>query len=321
LYSTIKKPEGLPARVISVGNLTLGGTGKTPATIAIACEARRRGLNPCILTRGYRGSGKGPCLVTMGNKPLIGPSEAGDEAYLMAEKLKDVAIVKDHDRHRGGIYFLDNLKSRIPNPKSQIIFILDDGFQHWKLKRDIDIVLIDSSSPLKEEHLLPEGRLREPLSALERADIIVLTKIEDAEDRLISDNIELIRRYNPSSPVYRAYFRPSGLIDIKGNIEDTDRLKGNRVYAFAGIANPSHFRSMLISLGADLTGFRRFMDHHNYTENDLRDIEKDAKGFEIITTEKDMVKLKNSGRLDNLHALRIEFTIDQDFYDRIFNSH
>jgi len=321
LYSTIKKPKELPAGVISIGNLTTGGTGKTPAVMAIAGEAKKRGLIPCILTRGYRGKGRVPLSVTAGEGPLIGPSEAGDEAYLMAERLNGVAIIKDPDRHRGGVYFLDSLKSRIPEPESQVIFILDDGFQHWRLKRDLDIVLIDSSVYLKDQKLLPHGRLREPLNALKRADIIVFTKIEGIEEEIITENMELVRRYNPSAPLYHAHFRPIGLIDIRGDVHDMDILKGKGIYAFAGIASPSHFRAMLLSLGIDIIGFRGFRDHHSYTERDLKEIERDANGAEMVTTEKDMVKLKGLVKLDNLYALRIEFIIEHGFYDLIFGNH
>jgi len=316
LYSTIRRPRGLPVRVISVGNLTLGGTGKTPATMAIAREAKKRGLWPCILTRGYRGRAKGPCFVTMGDRPLMGPAEAGDEAYMMAGLLRGVPIVKGADRYRAGRFLLEHLPEYID--PSKMLLILDDGFQHWGLKRDVDIVLVDSSCHLDEQRLFPEGRLREPLRALERADIIVLTKLEGTEPRVIAENVEVIKRYNPSSPVYTAYFVPVCLVDAEGDTGDVGRLGHRRVYAFAGIANASHFRSMLLSLGADVVGFRRFRDHHKYTEADLKEIEEEAGGLDIITTEKDMVRLKGLRRLDNLFALRIEFTVERDFYNLIF---
>ncbi len=318
IYSYIGKPQNLPAKVISVGNLTLGGTGKTPATIAIATKARIQGFKPCILTRGYRGSVKGPCFVTMGNQPLMCPFEAGDEAYLMAERLKGVTIVKGADRYRAGLLAIESLKSRITDHGSRIIFILDDGFQHWSLKRDVDIVLIDSTRLISKERLFPEGRLREPLYTLRRADIIVLTKTEQSEDNIISENINVIRRYNPSAPLYRASFRAEGLVDLSGRGYGLQKLKGKGIYAFAGIANPSHFKSMLTSLGADIVKFRVFRDHHAYKIKDIDEIDREAGGLDIITTEKDMVKIKAIKALDNLYALRIEFSVEEEFYNQLF---
>jgi len=316
VYSYIKRPKKLPAKVISVGNLTLGGTGKTPATISIAMEAKRHGLKPCILTRGYRGSVSGPCFVTKGKGALVNPYEAGDEAFLMAERLDGIPVIKDRDRYRAGMFMFENpLEEESP---TETLFILDDGFQHWALQRDIDIVLIDSTYPLESQHLFPKGNLREPLNALERADIIVLTKTELAESSVISENMAIIKKYNPSAPVYRASYRASALVNALGRSGDPQRLKGKKVYAFAGIGNPSHFRSLLISLGADVVKFKRFRDHYFYKQKDLEEMRREASGLEIITTEKDMVKLRELRLPENIHALRIEFSVEKEFYNQLF---
>ncbi|MBS1111922.1 MAG: lpxK, partial [Nitrospirae bacterium] len=152
----LKKPKTLPYKVISIGNITLGGTGKTPAVIALAEEAKRRGFQPCILTRGYKGKAKGPCFVTKGEEPLLDVSQAGDEAYLMSEALSGVVIIKCADRYEGGMFALN---SQLLTLNSQLIFILDDGFQHCQLNRDKDIVLIDATNPFDNGKLFPEGRL------------------------------------------------------------------------------------------------------------------------------------------------------------------
>ncbi|GAB4539976.1 MAG: tetraacyldisaccharide 4'-kinase [Thermodesulfovibrionia bacterium] len=317
-YSHIKCPRQLPARVISVGNLTLGGTGKTPCVIAIANEALKRGIRPCILTRGYKGDARGTCLVTRGDGPLVTPSESGDEAFLMAERLRGAMVVKDPDRYRGGRYILDHIKSIITRPESQIVFILDDGFQHIQLKRDIDIVLIDSTVSLSKERLFPAGRLREPISGLSRADIIVLTKTEQAREDILSENREIILRYKPTAPLYYSQYKLGGVVDPSGNIRGDYDLRNKRVYAFAGIADPSHFESMLLSIGADIVKFKTFRDHHIYTINDVDRIMEEARGLDIITTEKDMVKVKGIRQLDNLYALRIEFLIEDGFYNKLF---
>jgi tetraacyldisaccharide 4'-kinase len=145
-YGT-KTQKRLPARVISIGNITLGGTGKTPAAIALTYEAKQRGFAPCILTRGYGGKAKGPCFVSRGEGPLLNAYDAGDEAFLMAEKLKGIPVVKGPDRYEAGMFALRNLRVQTAHSQSEWIFILDDGFQHWGLFRDMDILLLDGMNP------------------------------------------------------------------------------------------------------------------------------------------------------------------------------
>ena len=151
----LKSRKRLPAKVISVGNITVGGTGKTPAVIAIARKAKEYGYLPCILTRGYRGSAKGPCFVSRGEGPLLGVDEAGDEPVLMAERLTGVPIVKGSDRYEAGMFALDCLDS------PSLLFILDDGFQHRALHRDVDVLLIDGMNPVPSQgsdfHQIPAG--------------------------------------------------------------------------------------------------------------------------------------------------------------------
>ena len=174
-YNDLKNQKKLPHKVISIGNITVGGTGKTPATIAIAEEAKKQGFVPIILTRGYKGKTKGPCFVSKGEEPLLNEEDAGDEPLLMAEKLKGVPIVKGESRYDAGMFALSSLPLALrPN-----IFILDDGFQHWKLFRDKDILLIDGKNPFGNKRLLPIGQLREPVSAISRADIVVITKMDN----------------------------------------------------------------------------------------------------------------------------------------------
>jgi tetraacyldisaccharide 4'-kinase len=170
-YAYFKKPDKLPAKVISIGNLTLGGTGKTPAVISIAQEAKKRGFTPCVLARGYKGKAKETCFISKGEKPLLNSREAGDEAYLMAEILKGMPVVKGKNRYEAGKLALENFQS-------EILFILDDGFQHWRLHRDIDVLLIDATDPFGNEKLFPEGIMREPFSAIRRAHFIVITKAD-----------------------------------------------------------------------------------------------------------------------------------------------
>jgi tetraacyldisaccharide 4'-kinase len=282
------KPNRLPAKVICVGNLTLGGTGKTPAVIAIAREAKKMDLNPCILTRGYKGKAPDISFVSRGEGPLMGPIEAGDEAYLMADTLKSVTVIKGNDRFRAGIAAFDNAQLAIVNLQAPTFFILDDGFQHWKLHRDVDVVLIDATNPFGNERLFPEGIMREPFDALKRAHIIV------------------------------ASHSPAGLRNASGDVTGLELLRGKRFYAFSGIANPVYFQSILVKCGAHIVESKNFRDHHDYKQSDIDKIKSDAMGLDIITTEKDLVKLRGLDNTDNIRALKIEFSIEQDFYDNLF---
>ncbi len=317
-YDHLRKPNRLPAKVISIGNITLGGTGKTPAVIALAREASKRGLNPCVLTRGYKGKSKDTCFISKGDGPLLNAEQAGDEAFLMAETLRGVPIVKGSDRFRAGIMALEYDQLAIINLPQSRLFLLDDGFQHWRLHRDIDVLLIDATNPFGNGRLFPEGTMREPFSALERADIILITKSDVATDGAVLDITDEIRKYS-NAPVFRAFHKTVAVISNSGETEGTETLDTKKVYAFSGIANPAYFQASLRSIGAEIIGSRKFRDHHLYTQKEIDEIRKDAGDHMIITTEKDLVKLRDLNIPENISALKIEFSVDKDFYDHIFN--
>jgi tetraacyldisaccharide 4'-kinase len=312
-------PDKLPAKVISIGNLTLGGTGKTPAVISVAQSALKRGCHPIILTRGYRGKARDMSFVSRGDGPLLSPIEAGDEAYLMAELLKGVPVVKGANRHKSGLMALDSLKSNIQNGGSKTIFILDDGFQHWKLYRDVDVLLIDGTNPFGNGKLFPEGILREPFNAIERAHIIVITKADMASENSRAAIIQKIKKYNMKAPIFTASHKLTGRVSLSEENRGLDTLRNKRIYVFSGIANPSYFKSTLKSTGARIVKFRQFRDHHMYKNKDMDEIKSEALGLDIVTTEKDLVKLKDLDIPDNLSALKIEFSIDDEFYDTLFS--
>lgn len=317
-YTHFLKPNTLPAKVICIGNLTLGGTGKTPAVIAVTQEAKKRGHNPCILTRGYRGKTKDISFVSKGEKPLLSPIEAGDEAYLMASILKSVPIIKGKDRFRAGIAALDNSRHAIVNLQAPTLFILDDGFQHWKLHRDVDVVLIDATNPFGNKKLFPEGIMREPFDALSRAHIIVITKSDMVIQGAIQAIKRKIKRYNHEAPIFTASHKPTGLVDIAGKTRGIDALRDKRIYAFSGIANPVYFQSSLLKCGARIVDFKKFRDHHIYKQSDIDEIKIGALGLDIVTTEKDIIKLKELDIPDSLSALKIEFSINAEFYDTLY---
>jgi tetraacyldisaccharide 4'-kinase len=310
----LKKPGTLPAKVISVGNITLGGTGKTPLVISIALEMKKRHRKPCVLTRGYKGRVKDTRLSTQDMKTFSDAMLVGDEAALMACRLGDIPIVKDKNRFLGGIFALGQL-----GPNAVDVFILDDGFQHWALTRDIDILLIDATNPFGNGRLFPEGTLREPLESLGRADVIVISKSDMVREDVITVIEKKIKQYNSEAPVYTAHFDPASLVDVSGTLHNLDNLKNRKAYVFSALANPYYFESMLKSQGIDIVKSRKFRDHHYYTQRDVNTIEKEAGEVNIITTEKDMVKLRKLTVQMNMYSLRVDFVIDRGFYNRVFD--
>jgi len=294
-------------RVISVGNLTLGGTGKTPAVIAIAEEALRRGFRPCVLTRGYRGRIRKPVIVSKGNGPLCSPFDAGDEAFLLAERLRGVEVIKAADRYAG------SLLSEKAN-----LFILDDGFQHWRLHRDHDILLVDSLDPFGNGRLFPLGKLRELPREAGRADTIVITRSSGEEGEIVSE----LRKYNGRARFYTAGVRPTWIVMHNGELLPAPELYRKRVFAFCGIGNPGSFIQSVLRFGVYMVGFRSFRDHHVYSDDDITRIRQEAvrtRADWVLMTEKDLVKLNRFKLPNNFAALRIDFEIESDFYDNIFN--
>jgi tetraacyldisaccharide 4'-kinase len=312
----LRKLRRLPARVISVGNITTGGTGKTPAVIALAEEAARRGLRPCVLTRGYGGKWKNTCMVS----PGMSAADVGDEPLLMARRLDGMPVVKDPDRYRGAMYALENVE---PPPD---VFLLDDGFQHRALHRDVDILLISARDPLYKGRLLPMGLLREPVKEIRRADFIVVTKISGVEE---AELYGIIAKYNKDAPVFVADHVPSVIVRAASEERmGIEQLLGRDVFAFCGIAEPGHFIDLLRKEGAVVRGMKEYRDHFAFRRKDLEVMRQEAGkcGAEwIITTEKDIMRIKGGGYPlpDNLFSLGIEFAIKSDiekeFYGLVFD--
>lgn len=289
----------LPCAVVSVGNITVGGTGKTPVTIYLANYFQSAGKKVVILSRGYGGSGtkKGAMVVSDGVKILLGPAEAGDEPYLMAERLKGVPVVISPDRVKGGRMAVERF--------APDVILLDDGYQHIRLRRDVNILLVDSIEGFGNGFLLPRGILREPLGGLKRADAAMVKG-----GNLRRQDKELLKEYG--IPALPFEYRPSAVIELRIGAEfDIEMLKDKRVLAVAGVANPNPFFKSIEKLGSHVTGTLAYPDHHAYTAGDIDDIEKAAKGADVVlTTEKDAVKLKSlSGARLPIYALRIEVEI------------
>ncbi len=323
-YYSVMRQKRLPCKVISIGNITVGGTGKTPATIAVAEEAQRRGLKPVILTRGYKGRANGPCFVTTGEAPLLSVKDAGDEPVLMAEKLRGVPIIKGRNRFEAGMFALRKLNIG-DDELSAHVFILDDGFQHRALYRNRDIVLIDYENPFANNLLLPLGRLREPAGSLNRADIIVVTRAAGniRQDNGAKDNVmKAVRHYNPQSAIFFAEHIAVSCGFRSGEEKPAGWLSGRKVFGFCALASPDAFRRTLVELGVEVCGFRAYRDHFQYMQQDISEIIKAAKqsGAEwIVTTEKDIIKARNLDLSDHISVLKIMFSVEDGFFDKVFN--
>lgn len=290
--------HNLPAKVVSVGNLTAGGTGKTPVTIFLAEFFRNDGKRVAVLSRGYRGRARGASVVSDGKAVLMGPLDAGDEPYLMAARLPGVPVIVCPDRVKGGRLAIERF--------SPHVLVLDDAFQHVRLERDVNILVLDSKEGFGNGYMLPRGMLREPVSALRRADF-ALVKGGPPEGRAL----EALRKY--SIPYLPFTYRPASAYNVdSGKGAPLDALRGRKVASVAGIANPASFNRTLAELGCTVTAALEFPDHHRYTESDARAIEGVAAGAEmIITTEKDGVKLKGLVRSVPLLALSIAVEVEK----------
>jgi tetraacyldisaccharide 4'-kinase len=273
--------------VISVGNVAAGGTGKTPFVLWLAGELATRGLAPAILTRGYGRSSRGPIVVSDGAGVLVPVGVSGDEAAVLARAMSGVA---DADRGRGAA------RALALKPATSV-FLLDDGFSHVALARNVDVVLLDATAPDAGGALLPEGRLREPLSSLARADVIVVTKCEQADPAVAA---ALAARYAPGVPVYRAETEVTGIVDARGAPVRRLDLPGPTLAAVAGLARPDAFFATLRSLGISPAAEISFPDHARYGPGQLDRLAREAAASgatAVVTTDKDAVKLEGRSPL------------------------
>ncbi|HLE17900.1 MAG TPA: tetraacyldisaccharide 4'-kinase [Syntrophales bacterium] len=315
--SGILPSKKLPCRVISIGNITTGGTGKTPTVIMLAIMLKAAGYRPAVLSRGYgRKNTKVIKIVSDGRNIRTDHDEAGDEAFLIAVMLPEIPIVVGSDRYLAGRRAIEEF--------SADILILDDGFQHRRLYRDIDILLLNHARPVGNSHLLPCGSLREQLKALKRADIVLLTG-SSPEGNMGPDSPPPLAPFLHDFPnIFYGYHKPLKVISGKKDSLPPDWLKGKKIYAFAGIGAPLSFSSTIESLGGNLTGFLSFSDHHVFTAEDILTVRSEAERLHaeiILTTEKDGVRLRNfPDFLEDIFLLSIEMSIigrSEAFYSLI----
>jgi tetraacyldisaccharide 4'-kinase len=278
----------LPRPVVSVGNLHWGGSGKTPLVAAVAAHLRDRGLSVCILSRGYASQGRGVRVVSAGEGPLLGPLVAGDEPVLLAGELPGVAVVVGPDRYQAGLQALQRLD---PAPN---LFLLDDGFSHLRLHRDLDLVAFPAADPFGGGRLFPSGRLREPLASASRAHAAILTGVSGTDSQG-AELAEALRPHGFKGPGFASRTVPG---ETRG-ADGSPVPPGQRVFLVTAIARPESFAATVRSLGYEIMGELRFPDHHRYPPASLARIAEAwrTSGAEaVLTTAKDRVKLH--GRLD-----------------------
>jgi tetraacyldisaccharide 4'-kinase len=288
----------LPCKVISIGNITTGGTGKTPMTLYLAEWLHRSGWHTAVVSRGYKGGAeeKGG-VVSDGKKILLPSAAAGDEPYLLAAQLLSVAVpvVVGRNRYEAGMLAVRHFKPDV--------ILLDDAFQHLQLSRDIDLVLLDGRRPFGNGYLVPRGTLREPVSALSRGDIFILTRAAEKDEKAFVDRLHYIVGLRP---VYTAAHKPvlSQWVPAAAHLRQKPTgaraapglrsLRGRSVFGFAGIAGNDGFKETLTSLGCELAGFAGFADHHRYSTADVAALLQAAgrSGADLVcTTEKDYSRL------------------------------
>jgi tetraacyldisaccharide 4'-kinase len=300
---------GVP--VISVGNLTTGGTGKTPLVEWIARELARNDQRVCILTRGYGRHKPGARVVVSDGAEIVSnASEAGDEPLLLAEALKGLAaVISDADRIAAAGWAIENLHSEV--------FVLDDGFQHLRVARNLNILTIDATSPWGNGKLLPAGILRESPAELARADCIVITRADDA--KAVEELRREIAAHSNGIPIFASRMRLSGIREVRGQLGQSqiveEEIKGSRVAVFCGLGNPESFFSLLRRAAYQLAHTQVFRDHHMYTQSDIDRVVREsvARGAQILlTTAKDEVKLRSLSPRLPCYAVEIEIEIENE---------
>jgi tetraacyldisaccharide 4'-kinase len=294
--------------VISVGNMTVGGSGKTPCVAFLARFLRDEGCEVAILSRGYKRESQGLVEVANGREILCGPAESGDEPFLLANLCPGARVVVDRDRYAAGKW----LEERAPVS----VFILDDGYQHMRLARDLNLLLIDASEPLDQAKMIPFGRLREPMTAMRRADAVIVTRSDQPFDRHALEHA-VGRFAREGTPIFYAHHKMTELIRLDGDgAASPAGFARKRIAAMSGVARPDRFIADLEGLGMEIALRRDFDDHHRYTREELSEIverAREVRAEAIITTEKDAANLAPGfAGPPPIFAARIEFICENE---------
>ncbi|HSE42923.1 MAG TPA: tetraacyldisaccharide 4'-kinase [Acidobacteriota bacterium] len=288
LFSKIRPNEF----VISIGNLTWGGTGKTALTERLAKLLISRGYKVAILSRGYSRESRGVVMVSDGKNILVSWNEAGDESYWLASKIPQASVVVAESRAEG-ISALEKFQADV--------ILLDDAFQHRRIERDLDLLLIDASENLHNLHVIPFGKLREPIDSIHRADAVILTHSKHGDPQ----TLDFVN--SAKIPVFHANYYP---IDFP--------FREKKIGAFCGIASPDHFEMLLKEQGGQLVFFRKFPDHHIYSSTEVNQLQEEAltAGAEaLVTTGKDAVKLSSHKFLLPFEVIQVELRVEEENFE------
>ncbi|NTV25078.1 MAG: tetraacyldisaccharide 4'-kinase [Chlorobiaceae bacterium] len=282
-----------PIPVVSIGNITTGGTGKTPLVDWIVRFYRENGIAPAIISRGYGRSTKGALVVSDGSRMHLGSREAGDEVAMLAARNPSTIVIVAEKRQEGVELLMREFPGRLPD-----VIVLDDAFQHRKIARDLDIVVINASEPLTDARMLPAGHLREPLSGLGRADLFILSKI--TSDRNAAAIVQHLKPFG--KPVVLSKVCPGKPVRVQKSGDDMHGAHGTRVLAFAGIGAPESFLRSLREAGMEVVSSHFFRDHQPYTRESVAMIvsESEKLGVLPVTTEKDWFRIQDNQELTAL---------------------
>ncbi len=300
----------LPVPVVSVGNLSMGGTGKTPLVMCVVRHLLEHGRRPAVVSRGYGGKARGRVnVVSSGHGPAMTPAMAGDEPWLLADAMPSVPVLTGPRR-------VAVARHAIRETGADVI-VMDDGFQHLALQRDLDIVLFNIRSSLDAAKVFPGGELREPFGALQRADAIVLTGVDFRTEQRAQAFKRFLRERAPQAPVFFGEYLPVCLLGSgRREVYPADKAKRIKLCGFCGIGTPLSFKETLVKEGYTVVAFRAFPDHHPYTAKDVESLTAWAKtqGAQgLITTEKDFVKLKPFFGDFPVLALKVELFMEDNF--------
>ncbi len=291
-----KKAENV--EVICIGNIVAGGTGKTPAVQYFVKKYLNEGKKVGILSRGYKGKRKEDLLLVRNDKEILATSaESGDEAYLHALNLK-VPVVVSKDRYKGAVYLRDVCKVDV--------IIMDDGFQHRKLVKDKNIILIDATNPFGGNDYLPKGRLRESLESLKRVDELIITKSNYVNNETLEKIKQRLSKYEKKISI--ATFSEENFYNMNGEEKELSIIKNKKILIFSSIANPKIFYETVKRLEPSEIEEIKFEDHHLYKSEEIKNISEKGKDYDyIVTTEKDIVKINE--KIDKLLVLKMGFKI------------
>jgi tetraacyldisaccharide 4'-kinase len=303
----IRKQTRLGCPVISVGNLTVGGTGKTPMTQLLCEFLQGQGLKVCVLNRGYRGGSEhGVAVVSDGKRVLLDAKSAGDEAHMLAQLLRGIPVIAGKDRRESGRLAVEQFRPDV--------IVLDDGMQFYQLHRDLDIVLVNAQRPFDNGWTLPRGLLREPPTHIRRAGCVVITHADRVDSAAVEALKQQIGSLAPGRPVYTASHEVVGLRALDRSSEEAPAwLEGKRIAALCGLGNPVSFREQLEREGAQVVHWTEFPDHHEPTLGEIHEVIATACAAEveaIVVTEKDAVKIPPLMRPLPFYALQVRLALD-----------